>query len=88
MFRRFIISIECINEDCLSKFLNKIKSSDNFPRDYIFTIYQLWLTSRPRSTVVLLDTGTPGTSRENYSEDADDGTRTHNENKFLTVTPK
>ena len=27
--------------------------------------------------MVLLDTGTPGTSREN-SEDADDGTRTHN----------
>ena len=26
--------------------------------------------------MVLLDTGTPGTSRENFSEDADDGTRT------------
>ena len=26
--------------------------------------------------MVLLDTGTPGTSREIYSEDADDGTRT------------
>ena len=35
-------------------------------------ICQLWLTSRPRGTVVLLDTGTPGTSREIYSEDADD----------------
>ena len=31
---------------------------------YIFIISQLWLTSHPRSTVVLLDTGTPGTSRE------------------------
>ena len=45
---------------------------------YIFTISQLWLTSHLRSTVVLLDTGTPGTSREIYIEDADDGTRTHN----------
>ena len=39
---------------------------------YIFIISQLWLTSHPRRTVVLLDTGTPGTSREIYSEDADD----------------
>ena len=38
---------------------------------------QLWLASHPRTTVVQLDTGTPGTSREIYSEDADDGTRTH-----------
>ena len=36
----------------------------------MFIISQLWLTSHPRSTVVLLDTGTPGTSREIYSEDA------------------
>ena len=28
--------------------------------------------------MVLLDTGTPGTSREIYSEDDDDGTRTRN----------
>ena len=28
--------------------------------------------------MVLLDTGTPGTSREIFSEDADDGTRTCN----------
>ena len=28
--------------------------------------------------MVLLDTGTPGTSREIDSEDADDGTRTRN----------
>ena len=33
------------------------------------------LTSHPRSTVALLDTGALGTSREIYSEDADDGTR-------------
>ena len=32
----------------------------------IFIISQLWLTSHSRSTVVLLDTGTPGTSREIY----------------------
>ena len=37
---------------------------------YIFIISQLWLISHPRSTVVLLDTGTPGSSREIYSEDA------------------
>ena len=44
----------------------------------MFIIARLWLTSHPRSTVVLLDIGTPGTSREIYSEDADDGTRTRN----------
>ena len=38
----------------------------------IFIISQLWLTSHPRGTVVLLDTGTPGTNREIYSEDADE----------------
>ena len=45
---------------------------------YIFIVSQLWLTSHPRSTEVPLDTGTPGTSRKIYSEDADDGTRTRN----------
>ena len=45
---------------------------------YIYIISQLWLTSHPRGTVVLVDTGTPDTSREIYSEDADDGTRTRN----------
>ena len=44
----------------------------------IFIISQLWLTSHPRSIVVLLDTGTPGTSGEIFSQDADDGTRTRN----------
>ena len=39
---------------------------------------QLWLTSHPRSTVVLLGTGTPHTSREINSEDADGETRTRN----------
>ena len=34
--------------------------------------------SHPRSTVVLLDTGTPRTSIEIYSEDADGETRTRN----------
>ena len=49
----------------------------SYPRDqkhtkdhYIVIIAQLWLTSHPRSTVILLDTGTPGT-REVFSEDAD-----------------
>ena len=45
---------------------------------YIFIISQLRLTSHPRNTVVLLDTGTPGTSREIFSEDADGETRTRN----------
>ena len=44
----------------------------------MFIMSQLWLTSHLRSTVVLLDTGTPSTSREIYSEIADDGTRTQN----------
>ena len=38
---------------------------------YIFIISQLRLTFHPRSTVVLLDRVTPGTSREIYSEDTD-----------------
>ena len=45
---------------------------------YIFIISQLWSTSHPRSTVVLLDTRTPGTSGEIYSEDDDGETRTRN----------
>ena len=44
----------------------------------MFIIAQLWLTSHPRSTVVLLDTGTLGISREVFSEDADGETRTRN----------
>ena len=52
-----------------------LQNSITFPTQtsnhYIFIISQLWLTSHPRSTLVLLDTGTPGTSREIYSEDAD-----------------
>ena len=57
------------------------KSNIDIPRmkiHYIFIIAQLWLTSHPRSTVVILDTGTPGTSREIFSEDADGETRTRN----------
>ena len=38
---------------------------------------QLWLTSHPRGTVVLLDTETPGTSTEIYGEGTD-GCRTCN----------
>ena len=45
---------------------------------YISIISELWLTSHPRRTVVLLDTGTPGTIREAYSEDTDNGTQTRN----------
>ena len=45
---------------------------------YIFIISRVRLTSHMRSKVVLLDTGTPGTSRKMYSEDVDGETRTHN----------
>ena len=44
----------------------------------IFIIAQLWLTSHYRSTAVLLDTGTPGTSREIFSEDANGETQVRN----------
>ena len=44
----------------------------------MFIISQLRLTSHPRSTVVLLDTETPGTSREIYSEDSEGEARTRN----------
>ena len=43
---------------------------------YIFIISQLSLNSHQRSTVVLLDAGTPGTSREIYNEVAAGETRT------------
>ena len=46
---------------------------------YIFIVSQLWLTSYPRSTVVLLYTKTPGTSSEIYSEDAEGEIRTRNQ---------
>ena len=39
------------------------------------SLSQLRLTFDLRSTAVLLDTGTPGTSREIYSEDADGETQ-------------
>ena len=52
--------------------LNRVKDHN------IFIISQLWLTSHPRNIVVLLDTETPGTSKEIYSEDANDETQTHN----------
>ena len=44
---------------------------------YIYYFSTVIDFSSARSTVVLLDTGTPGTSREIYSEDADGETRTH-----------
>ena len=44
-------------------YLNRANFSDF--HHYIFIISQLWLTSHPRSTVVLLDTGTPGTEQRN-----------------------
>ena len=46
---------------------------------YILIISQLWLTSHQRSTVVLLDTETPGSNGEIYSED--------DEGEILTGNP-
>ena len=40
-----------------------------------FFFSHLWLTSYPRNTEVLLDTGA---SKKIYSEDGNDGTRTRN----------
>ena len=64
----------------MSRAIFQIGFADPRPKKdhYIFIISQLRLTSHPRSTVVLLDTETPGTSREIYSEDADGETRTRN----------
>ena len=42
----------------------------------MFIIFQLWLNSHPRSAVALLEIGTPGASREIYSEDANEKTQT------------
>ena len=53
---------------------------------YIFIISPLWLTSHPRSTVVLLDTGTPSTSREIYSQDADGETQPRNPSVMMQYT--
>ena len=47
--------------------INKPKSTSLY-----IIISQLWLTFHPKSTVVLLDTGTPGTSRDIYSEHVND----------------
>ena len=46
-----------------------MKFSKFFVQHYHFITSQQRLTSHPRSTVVLLDTETPGTSREIFSED-------------------
>ena len=61
----------------------KVDEMNIINNDYdhcIFINAQLWLTSHYRSTVVLLDTGAPGTctSREIFSEDADGETQTRN----------
>ena len=50
----------------------------------MFIFSQLWLTSHPKSKVVLLDTGNPGASRQIYSEDVDDGTRPHSPSVITT----
>ena len=62
------------NASFFSVLLALLSGAYNFVQEELFIIiiiiiYQLWLISHPRGTVVLLDTGTPGTSREIYSED-------------------
>ena len=52
--------------------IRRAVSNSKFIHHYMFIISQLWLTARPRKTVVLLSTGTPGSRREIYSKDADD----------------
>ena len=47
-----------------------------------------WLLMHQRSTAVLLDTGTPGTSREIFNEDADVGTRTRNPSPLWNNSPE
>ena len=70
---------DSVNNTGLSGWSTKFQKQATYARHhYIFIISQMWLTSHPRSALVLPDTGTPGTSREIYSEDADDGTRTRN----------
>ena len=65
----------------LDKDILLVNFQKQFLLHYIFIISQLWLTSHPRSTAFLLDTGTPGTSREIYSKDAAGETRTRNRYK-------
>ena len=65
------------NASFFSVLLALLSGAYNFVQEELFIIiiiiiYQLWLISHPRGTVVLLDTGTPGTSREIYSEGVDD----------------
>ena len=54
-----ISSLGFVDQMCETIFFSVL-----FKDHYIFIISQLWLTSHPRRTVVLLDTGTPGASRE------------------------
>ena len=68
-----------LGPDLMGCEMGKVRVVMNKPvYHHIFIISQLRLTSHPRSTVVLLDTETPGTSREIYSEDAEGEARTHN----------
>ena len=55
---------------------------------YMFIIAQLWLTSDLRSTVVLLDTGTLGTNREIFGEDADGETPRGHHQKLYALQCK
>ena len=52
-------------------------------KNAVLLIGQLWLTSHPRSILVLLDTGTAGTSRDIFNEDADGETRTRNPSQTI-----
>ena len=60
------------NVSFFSVLLALLSGANNFVQEELFIIIiiiisQPWLISHPRGTEVLLDTGTPGTSREIYS---------------------
>ena len=60
----YVTEIENTNDCLTQQFISRNQTLRN--DHYIFIMSQLRLTSHPRSTVVLLDTETPGTSREIY----------------------
>ena len=64
---------------------HKLNSLKERKYHYKFIITLLRLTSHLRSTVVLLDTRTPGTSGEIFSEDADGETQTRNPSVMIRV---
>ena len=59
--QNFITKLEICNKSTIQHFLFTATCQQSYWSLYIS---QLWLTSHPKNTVVLLDTETPGTSRK------------------------